>query len=86
MTETMAKQFGDFCGKLFDYDTSIPTLGYKKYMRIRVFLDVSAPLKHKKIQIGKTMIVYAQFKYEKLSLFCLFVEDWGMVKVIVLID
>lgn len=55
-------------------------------MRIRVFLDVSAPLKHKKIQIGKTMIVYAQFKYEKLSLFCLFVEDWGMVKVIVLID
>ncbi|MBA0755295.1 hypothetical protein Gogos_020745 [Gossypium gossypioides] len=35
----------DFCGKFLDYDTSIPTLGHKKYMRIHVCLDVSAPLK-----------------------------------------
>ncbi|MBA0669672.1 hypothetical protein Goklo_028933 [Gossypium klotzschianum] len=54
MTESMAKQFGDFCGKFLEYDTSIPSLGHKKYMHIRVFLDVSAPLKRKK----------------KLSLFC----------------
>ncbi|MBA0633563.1 hypothetical protein Godav_025200 [Gossypium davidsonii] len=45
MTESMAKQFGDFCGKFLEYDTSIPSLGHKKYMHIRVFLDVSAPLK-----------------------------------------
>ncbi|KAG8492342.1 hypothetical protein CXB51_009675 [Gossypium anomalum] len=40
-------------------------------MRIRVCLDVSAPLKRKKkIQIGKDTNVYACFQYEKLSLFC----------------
>ncbi|MFQ6634880.1 hypothetical protein Gotur_011429 [Gossypium turneri] len=48
MTESMAKQFGDFCGKFLEYDTSIPSLGHKKYMHILVFLDVSAPLKRKK--------------------------------------
>ncbi|KAG8501089.1 hypothetical protein CXB51_003168 [Gossypium anomalum] len=67
----MAKKFGDFCGKFIEYDTSIPSLGRKKYMHIRIRLDVSAPLKRKKkIQIGKDMIVYAQFNYEKVSLFC----------------
>ncbi|MBA0834985.1 hypothetical protein Goarm_007298, partial [Gossypium armourianum] len=71
MTESMAKQFGDFCGKFTEYDTFIPSLGLKKYMRIRVCLDVSASLKcKKKVQIGKSMTVYARFKYEKLSLFC----------------
>ncbi|PPS17973.1 hypothetical protein GOBAR_AA02602 [Gossypium barbadense] len=68
MTETMAKQFGDFLGKFIDHDTS---LGFQKYIQIRVRLDVTAPLKRKKkIQFGKIMTAYAQFKYEKLSLFC----------------
>ncbi|MBA0863380.1 hypothetical protein Goshw_020283 [Gossypium schwendimanii] len=71
MTESMAKQFGDFCGKFTEYDTFIPFLGLKKYICIRVCLDVSASLKRKKkVQIGKSMIVYARFKYEKLSPFC----------------
>ncbi|MBA0778000.1 hypothetical protein Gotri_005936 [Gossypium trilobum] len=70
MSESMAKQLGNFCGKFLEYDTVIPFLGQKTYMRIRVCFDVSAPLKHKKkIQIGKAMIVYARFKYEKLSQF-----------------
>ncbi|KAK5793159.1 hypothetical protein PVK06_034297 [Gossypium arboreum] len=45
MTETMAKQFGNFLGNFLDYDTSIPILSLIKYMSIRVCLDVSAPLK-----------------------------------------
>ncbi|KAH1074513.1 hypothetical protein J1N35_026841 [Gossypium stocksii] len=58
-------------GKFLDYDTSIPPMGYKSYMRIRVLLDVSGPLKRKKkVQIGKSKTVYVHFKYEKLSLFC----------------
>ncbi|KAH1047370.1 hypothetical protein J1N35_038154 [Gossypium stocksii] len=66
----MAKQFGDFLGEFLEYDTSIPTLGQKNFMRICVRLDVSTPLKwKKKIQIGKAIIVYARFKYEKFSLF-----------------
>ncbi|MBA0810821.1 hypothetical protein Gohar_002779, partial [Gossypium harknessii] len=58
MSESMAKQLGNFCGKFLEYDIAILFLGQKTYMRIRVCLDVSAPLKlKKKIQIGKAMIV-----------------------------
>lgn len=40
-------------------------------MRIRVSLNVAVPLKRKKkVLVGKSMVVYARFKYEKLSLFC----------------
>lgn len=48
MSESLARQFGDFLGKFLDYDTSILVLGPKTYMRIRVSLDVAAPLKCKK--------------------------------------
>ncbi|KAG8491552.1 hypothetical protein CXB51_014809 [Gossypium anomalum] len=71
ITKTMAMQFGEFLGKLLEYDTFIPTLGLKKFMRIRVRLDISNPLKRtKRIQIGKATTVYARFQYENLSLFC----------------
>ncbi|KAK5819778.1 hypothetical protein PVK06_024801 [Gossypium arboreum] len=54
-----------------DVQRVVTALGIQKYMRIRVRLDVTVLLKRKKkIQIGKIMIVYARFKYEKLSLFC----------------
>ncbi|MBA0617918.1 hypothetical protein Godav_027328 [Gossypium davidsonii] len=62
--------FGDFCGKFIECDTSIPTLGIHHYLRIRVCLNIVAPLKRKKkFLVGKAMVVYARFKYEKLSLF-----------------
>ncbi|MFQ6658153.1 hypothetical protein Gotur_027541 [Gossypium turneri] len=71
MSASMAKQFGDFCGRFIEYDTSISTLGIQHYMRIRVCLNVIVPLKHKKkVLVGKSMVFYAQFKYKKLSLFC----------------
>lgn len=71
ISESMAVQLGNFCGKFIKYDSNNPLLGQKSYMRIRVCLDVNAPLKRKKkIQFGKAMTTYARFKYEKLSLFC----------------
>ncbi|MBA0575541.1 hypothetical protein Golob_024180 [Gossypium lobatum] len=71
MNESMAKQFGNFCGKFLEYDSSIPTLGTQNFLRTRVRLDVTVPLKHKKkVLFGKSLVVYARFKYEKLSLFC----------------
>ncbi|MBA0845733.1 hypothetical protein Goarm_022809 [Gossypium armourianum] len=71
MSKPLAKQLGNFCGGFIGYDSAIPVLGSKRYMRIRVCLDVAAPLKRKnKIQVGKAMTAYACFKYEKLSLFC----------------
>ncbi|MBA0746319.1 hypothetical protein Gogos_008852 [Gossypium gossypioides] len=71
MNESMARQFGNFCDKSIEYNTSIPILGSQSYLRTRVCLDVTAPLKRKKkIMFGKSLVVYARFKYEKLSLFC----------------
>ncbi|MBA0731677.1 hypothetical protein Golax_022676 [Gossypium laxum] len=70
MNESMAKQFGNFCRKFIEYDTSIPTLGTQSYLRTRVPLDVAAHLKRKKkVLFGKSLVVYDRFKYEKLSLF-----------------
>ncbi|XP_016722644.1 uncharacterized protein [Gossypium hirsutum] len=70
LTKIMEKLFGNFLGQFLEYDTTIPTMGIIKFMRIRVRLDVSLPLKRKKkIQICKERIVYARFQYEKLSLF-----------------
>ncbi|MFQ6663930.1 hypothetical protein Gotur_031231 [Gossypium turneri] len=78
ISESMAVQLGNFCGKFIEYDSNNPLLGKKSYMRIRVCLDVNAPLKRKKkIQIGKTMTAYARFKYEKLSLFYFICEKLG---------
>ncbi|MFQ6620595.1 hypothetical protein Gotur_000199 [Gossypium turneri] len=71
MSVSMAKQFGDFCGKYIEYDTSIPTLGIHHYICIRIWLNGATPLKRKKkVLVGKSMVVYARFQYEKLSLFC----------------
>ncbi|KAH1039745.1 hypothetical protein J1N35_041488 [Gossypium stocksii] len=71
MKETMAKKFGDFLGQFLEYDTSISTMGIQKFMHIRIRLDATIPLKRKKkILIDKNRIVYARFRYEKLSLFC----------------
>ncbi|KAH1128860.1 hypothetical protein J1N35_000238 [Gossypium stocksii] len=71
MSESMARQFSDFLGKFLDYDTSISFSSNRTYMRIHVCLDVTTPLKcKKKIEVSGGLIVYAHFKYEKLSQFC----------------
>ncbi|MBA0789556.1 hypothetical protein Gotri_025506, partial [Gossypium trilobum] len=71
MSEQLAKQLGNFCGGFIGYDSATLASGSKKYMRVRVCLDVVVSLKRKKkIQIGTAMTAYARFKYEKLSLFC----------------
>ncbi|MBA0751815.1 hypothetical protein Gogos_000715 [Gossypium gossypioides] len=71
MSATMAHQFGSFLGTFLEYDAIIPTRGVQIFMRIKVWLDVSLPLKRrKKIMVGKDHVFYARIQYEKLSLFC----------------
>ncbi|KAH1082362.1 hypothetical protein J1N35_022123 [Gossypium stocksii] len=71
MTEGMAKQFGDFMGQFIEYDSAAPMMGFRNFIRVRVRLDVTMPLKRKKkIQIGNATTIYARFQYEKLGLFC----------------
>ncbi|PPD92765.1 hypothetical protein GOBAR_DD10294 [Gossypium barbadense] len=71
VSETMAKQFGDFLGKFLEYDLSSRSVSSPSVMRIRVQLNVNDLLKRrKKVIIGSDRIFYARFQYEKLSLFC----------------
>ncbi|MBA0843434.1 hypothetical protein Goarm_000624 [Gossypium armourianum] len=71
MSTTMAHQFYSFLGTFLEYDTIMPTKGVQRFMRIKVRLDVSLPLKRrKKIMVGKDRVFYARIQYEKLSLFC----------------
>ncbi|MBA0772200.1 hypothetical protein Gotri_007616 [Gossypium trilobum] len=72
MSKAMVRQFGSFLGSFLDYDVKILMYCAKRYMRIKVQLDVRLLLKRKKkkIVLGASRTVYARFKYEKLSLFC----------------
>lgn len=71
MSANMAAQLGNFISDFLEYDTIIALMGVKKYMRVKVLIDVLKPLKWKKrIIYGKEKTTYANFQYEKLSLFC----------------
>ncbi|MBA0700770.1 hypothetical protein Goari_022009, partial [Gossypium aridum] len=41
----MANQFGNFIGQFVEYDTILVTRGVRKFMYIRVKLNVCVPLK-----------------------------------------
>lgn len=67
MTESLAKWFGGFLGEFMEYDTRIPTMGIRHYMRIKVRIDIHLALKRrKKLQVGD-QFSYARFQYEKIS-------------------
>ncbi|KAG8491095.1 hypothetical protein CXB51_014263 [Gossypium anomalum] len=69
--ESMAMQFGNFLGKFLEYDMKNLSTGYWNFMRIQVQIDVRKTLKRKKkIMLADSAFTYANFKYEKLTLFC----------------
>lgn len=70
MTATLGTYLGNFIITFMEYDKTNSTNLWRKYMRIRVMIDVRLPLKKKKkvkIQGGiwSTMV----FKYERLGVF-----------------
>ncbi|XP_075479012.1 uncharacterized protein At4g02000-like [Primulina tabacum] len=71
MSKNIGKLLGDFIGKFVAYDISNNSSIWRNFMRIRVTIDATKPLKRfKKIrkQGGDWMIV--NFKYERLTQFC----------------
>ncbi|MCH93853.1 DUF4283 domain protein, partial [Trifolium medium] len=71
MSQKTGKNIGDYIGEFLEYDEKNDSLSWRKYMRIRVLVDVCIPLKkQKKIkkQGGDSKMV--QFKYERLGTFC----------------
>jgi hypothetical protein len=54
-----------------EYDDKNDNLSWRKYMRIRVLIDVRKPLKRqKKIKKQGAESIMVQFKYERLGTFC----------------
>lgn len=53
MSESLARQFGDFLGRFLGYDSTVSIYGSRNYMRIKAKIDSRLPLKRKKkIQLG----------------------------------
>ena len=71
MSESVGKQLGNYIGSFLEYDTNNIGESLKKYMRLRVTMDVRPPLKRgKRIRTPNGDGFFVSFKYEHLSLFC----------------
>ncbi|XP_045807554.1 uncharacterized protein LOC123904150 [Trifolium pratense] len=71
MSQKVGKNVGDYIGEFLEYDEKNDSLSWRKYMRIRVLIDVRLPLKKsKKIKKPGEESKLIQFKYERLGTFC----------------
>lgn len=59
ISEAMAKRFGMFLGELLEYDTWIPSMGFQRFICLKVKIDVLKPLKRrKKVQVGTNLFMH----------------------------
>lgn len=78
MTTTVGTYLGNYIGSFLDYDQSSNTSIWRKYMRIRVLIDVTVKRERKvKVEGGEWNTVL--FKYERLGFFAFFVGFWVTV-------
>ncbi|WJX72347.1 hypothetical protein P8452_56235 [Trifolium repens] len=71
MIEKVGKGLAHYIGEFVEYDKNNNTSFWRKYMRVKVRVDVRSPLKtEKKIKLNGGMGGVVKFKYEKLGLFC----------------
>lgn len=71
ITEGIGKQLGSFIGEFIEYDASNMGAIWKQYMRIRVRIDVTKPLRRgKKIKKPDGTSFTVAFRYERLHVFC----------------
>lgn len=71
ITEGIGKQLGAFIGEFLEYDATNSSSIWRQYMRIRVAIDVSKPLKRgRRIKKTDGTSFMVSFKYERLHIFC----------------
>ncbi|MCH82637.1 endonuclease/exonuclease/phosphatase family protein [Trifolium medium] len=71
ISKTVGQNVGDYIGELLDYDEKNSSDFWRKYMGIRVMVDVRKPLpKSKKIKKKGAEAIIVQLQYEKLGRFC----------------
>jgi hypothetical protein len=71
MTEKVGIKLGNYIGLFTEYDKNNNSSFWRQYMRLRVKMDVCAPLKKDtkvKDRLGNLCTV--KFKYERLGIFC----------------
>ena len=81
MSEKVGKDIVNFIGEFIEYDAKNNSNYLRPYMKIRVMLDVTKPLKRmKKIRMlgGESSII--KFKYERLGNFCYFCGMLGHIE------
>lgn len=71
MSEVVSKQLGNFFRSFLQYDSKNNSSGLREYMRLRIRVDVSRPLKRRrKICKKDKSEVMVNCKYEKLRDIC----------------
>jgi hypothetical protein len=71
MKETVGQKLANYIGSFVEYDKNNNTSLWRKYMRIRVRVDVRLPLKKDtKVMNKGGEWCTVKFKYEKLGIFC----------------
>ncbi|GAU35438.1 hypothetical protein TSUD_375280 [Trifolium subterraneum] len=71
MLETVGKGLANYIGEFVEYNKNNNTSFWRKYMRVKVRVDVRSPLRiEKKIKLNGGQGGVVKFKYEKLGLFC----------------
>lgn len=81
MSEKVGKDIASSIGEFIEYDATNNSNYLRSYMRIRVLLDVTKPLKRmKKIKRpgGESSVI--KFKYERLGNFCYFCGMLGHIE------
>jgi hypothetical protein len=71
MAEKVGRALANYIGSFVEYDKNNNSSFWRKYMRIRVRVDVRQPLKkEKKVKSEGGEWCMVKFKYEKLGIFC----------------
>lgn len=71
MSELVGKYLGNYIGEFLDYDPSNNACVWRPYMRLRVRVDVTKPLKkNRRVRMEGEDWCIVCFKYEKLTTFC----------------
>jgi 14-3-3 protein epsilon len=71
MAEKVGRALANYIGSFVEYDKNNNSSFWRKYMRIRVRVDVRQPLKKdKKVKSAGGDWCTVNFKYEKLGIFC----------------
>ncbi|RHN78166.1 putative transcription factor interactor and regulator CCHC(Zn) family [Medicago truncatula] len=81
MTENAGKEIANYIGEFLEYDAKNNSNFLRSYMRIRVLIDITKPLKRqKKIKRQGGDSSFIKFKYERLGNFCYYCGCLGHIE------